>query len=216
MFACVTVDAKLQIWDLSVSSIDPVVILDIGAEDIIEANKEKEAAENADLPRSPSDLHSLPASPALGATRYGSDRFDPNNLNATANLTPVARLLKNLGVEPKKRILTTVLFGENNPVIAVGDNRGNVTVYRVFDPITITNLGPLQQFGKLKEAVLRQTDPGNINTLESDLGGYSNNNMMSSNNLLAGMNPALLGAGASASFSAPLASVSANSVELVN
>ena len=36
VFANVTVDAKLQIWDLSVSSIDPVVILDTTLEDVSE------------------------------------------------------------------------------------------------------------------------------------------------------------------------------------
>lgn len=190
MFACVTVDAKLQIWDLSVSSIDPVVSLDIGAEDLAAAAAAAAAAnaENGEsgdgMLRSPSDhLHSLPASPAIG-TRFGSDRYDPNNANnninnglvANANATPVTKLLKSLAIDPKKRILTTVQFGENNPIIAVGDNRGNVTVYRVFDPITITNLGPLQQFLKLKEVILRQTDPQYASLLEADYGGYSNSN----------------------------------------
>jgi hypothetical protein len=69
--------------------------------------------------------------------------------------------------------LTTVLFGENNPIVVVGDNRGQVNVYRVFDPITITNLGPLQQFLKLKEVIVRQTDPNNVSVLESDTGYFS-------------------------------------------
>lgn len=169
-------DAKLQIWDLSVSNIDPVVSLDIGAEDTAEANADTN--ENPDQ-RSAADLHSLPNSPAIG-TRFGSDRFDPNNANSTANVTPVTKLLKSLAVDPKKRILTTVQFGENNPIIAVGDNRGNVTVYRVFDPVTITHLGPLQQFLKLKEAILRQTDPHHTPLLESDNGGYSSASIASS------------------------------------
>lgn len=147
-----------------------MVILDIGAEDLNSA-KDGISTEESNLPRSPSDLHSLPTSPAIGATRY-SERFE-NTASAQAAATPVTRLMKNLALEPKKRILTTVLFGENNPILAVGDNRGNVTVYRVFDPVTITNLGPLQQFTKLKEAVVRQTDPQYTALLESDDGGYS-------------------------------------------
>ncbi len=194
-----------------------MVILDIGSEDLQNDSNNNANNESSDLPRSPSDLHSLPNSPALGASRYG-DRYDPNNANTniSANVTPVARLLKNLAVEPKKRILTTVLFGENNPVLAVGDNRGNVSVYRVFEPITITNLGPLQQFLKLKEAVIRQTDPVNVNTLEADHGGYVTNNNLSGNNLLAGLNPAMLNVNPSASFSVPLESVSLHSIDTMN
>lgn len=33
VFACATVDAKVQIWDLSVSSIEPVVTIDTCADD---------------------------------------------------------------------------------------------------------------------------------------------------------------------------------------
>lgn len=194
-----------------------MVILDIGSEDLQNDNNNNANNESSELPRSPSDLHSLPNSPALGASRYG-DRYDPNNAttNTSANVTPVARLLKNLAVEPKKRILTTVLFGENNPVLAVGDNRGNVSVYRVFEPITITNLGPLQQFLKLKEAVIRQTDPVNVNTLEADHGGYVTNNNLSGNNLLAGLSPAMLNVNPSASFSVPLGSASLHSIDTMN
>ena len=49
----------------------------------------------------------------------------------------------------------------------VGDNRGTVTVYRVFDPVTITHLGPLQQYEKLKKAILQQTDPVSAAGLQS-------------------------------------------------
>jgi hypothetical protein len=78
------------------------------------------------------------------------------------------KLIKSLMVEPKKRILTSVLFGEKNPIVAVGDNRGNVTVYRVFEPLTITHMGPLQQFQKLKAAVVRQTEPSVANVLQNE------------------------------------------------
>jgi hypothetical protein len=35
VFANVTVDAKLQVWDLSVSSIDPVVVVDTSLDDVV-------------------------------------------------------------------------------------------------------------------------------------------------------------------------------------
>ncbi len=174
VFACVTVDAKLQIWDLSVSSIDPVVTVDVGLEDkqeieAFELAKQQAAANENELSHA-----NLPSSPAI-PSRYG-DRFD-NQKDNDHNVSPMNRLLKNLTMQgsdqtPRKRVLTTVLFGEKNPIIAVGDDRGYVNIFRVFDPITITHLGPLQQYLKLKEAVIRQTDPSHTNILQQDGGGF--------------------------------------------
>lgn len=179
VFATVTVDAKLQIWDLSVSSIDPVVTVDVGAEDMIKeksgsAGKDGGIGEDGegvdpalleDGDSVPGNNASHPSSPPLNASRF-SDRYGRNE---EEHLTPMQKLIKSLSVEPKKRILTRVLFGEKNPIVAVGDNHGNVTVYRVFDPLTITHLGPLQQFQKLKAAVLRQTDPAMAATLQNEV-----------------------------------------------
>ena len=170
VFAFVTVDANVQIWDLSVTSLDPIVTIDAGAED----DRVEESAPGTANPDGKSPLDSThhdfgaPASPAVGASRF-LDRFDAMN-NKEEQLAPMAKLLKNLAVEPKRRVLTTVLFGEKNPILVVGDNKGNVTVYRVFDPITINHLGPLQQYKKLKESVVRQTDPGHAAMLASDHG----------------------------------------------
>lgn len=167
VFACVTVDAKLQIWDLSVSSIDPVVVIDVGAEDL----KQAEEMTFADaVPKSPNDPtmlefpHTAGGSPPMGASRF-YDRFDNKD---EVQMTPVAKLLKNLAVDPKKRMLTTVLFGEKNPILVVGDSKGVVSVYRVFDPITINHLGPLQQYTALKEAIIKQTDPAHAAALSQD------------------------------------------------
>jgi len=178
VFATVTVDAKLQIWDLSVSSIDPVVTVDVGAEDMIKeksgsAGKDGGFGEDGEIdPALLEDGGSItgnnanhPSSPPLNASRF-SDRYGRNE---EEHLSPMQKLIKSLSVEPKKRILTRVLFGEKNPIVAVGDNHGNVTVYRVFDPLTITHLGPLQQFQKLKAAVLRQTDPAMAATLQNEV-----------------------------------------------
>lgn len=156
VFACVTADAKLQIWDLSTSSIDPVVILDIGtiedrvSEDIEEAKGTDEEA--------------TPGSPTSAPPRFDPAPYGLTDLNAS----PVMRLLKNLAQTPKRRILTTVLFGEQTPVIVVGDDRGTVNVYRLFDPPLITLLGPLQQFNKVKSAIIKQTDPAHSSALEGE------------------------------------------------
>jgi hypothetical protein len=165
VFAAVTVDAKLQIWDLSVSSIDPVVSIDVGAED---KSKEDENEEN-DANNVATDDVFHPGSPPLTAAAAASrftERMDGKDKEDT--MTPINKLLKALSVEPKRRVLTSVLFGEKNPVVVVGDNRGNVNVYRVFDPLTITHLGPLQQFQKLKAAIIRQTDPSMAQSLQGE------------------------------------------------
>jgi hypothetical protein len=72
---------------------------------------------------------------------------------------PVARLMRNLNQrDAAKRVLTSVLFGARSPTVVVGDNRGAVTVYRIFDPLTITHDGPLQQAEKLLRCAPKPTE----------------------------------------------------------
>lgn len=159
MFACATIDAKVQIWDLSVSSIDPVVTIDTCAEeDKLRAAQEALEAEEAARAQSPGGL-SPPTSPTPG-TRY-FDRTGDGFRDEDSNLSAVNKLLKKLAVDGKKKTLTSLQFGDKTPTIVVGDSRGAVTVYRIFDPVTITHMGPLQQTMKLKSAIMRLTDPTN-------------------------------------------------------
>lgn len=171
MFANVTVDAKLQIWDISVSSIDPIVTVDIHKEDEEEAleaaallKPEGDDTATNDEEKDDQELNSPPGSPNVGSQRY-SDRFESQMKDS--DITPLQRITKNLASDAKKKVLTAVLFGEKNPSVVVGDNRGTVTVYRVFDPVTITHLGPLQQYEKLKSAIMNQTDPESAILLEA-------------------------------------------------
>jgi hypothetical protein len=163
VFAAVTADAKLQLWDISVSDIDPVFSLDT----------------NLDV----ADLQAQEAVPteaaAGGSTRkggatgngtrreYGSHRDTQQHDNDRE--TPVTRLLKNLANgSTARRTLTTVTFSANSPVAVVGDSTGVVTVYRVNDPLTITEAGnPAMQTTKLKEAVWRQADPSDAARLQN-------------------------------------------------
>lgn len=68
----------------------------------------------------------------------------------------VAKLLKNLNSGLGKRSLTSVLFGIKSPVVAVGDNRGTVIVYRILDPVTVTHDTPAVQMAKLQRVLARQ------------------------------------------------------------
>jgi len=162
VFANVTVDAKLQIWDLSVSSIDPVVIVDTTLDDLPDGVAGGDstldgAAEDSANP-------SPPGSPLLMTGRY-ADRGEHKDESQSG--APLQRIIKNLSLGTKKKVLTSVLFGEKNPSVVVGDNRGTVTVYRIFEPVTITHLGPLQQYEKLKKAILQQTDPASAANLQA-------------------------------------------------
>lgn len=103
-----------------------------------------------------------------GARReYGTHRDTQQQDNDRE--TPVTRLLKNLANgSTARRTLTTVTFSANSPVVVVGDSTGVVTVYRVNDPITITEAGnPTAQTTKLKEAVWRQADPSDVTRLQN-------------------------------------------------
>ena len=157
IFASITADAKLQIWDLSVSAIDPVTVVDTTPDDII----------NKDLPKPPAvgdldkqsldDGGSVPPTPAPNPSK-----FRRNEQQEETKEGNVALLLKKLSMPSDKRILTTLLFGEKSPIIVVGDNRGAVTVYRILQPITILNNGPTQEKQRLKAAVIGQSDPSKI------------------------------------------------------
>lgn len=181
VFACVTVDAKLQVWDLSVSSIDPVVTVDCALDD--DRDLELERARTAGAGEAGLDTEfdelaegdSLLDGDAKAATALSRfERLDyTTGSKEPEDLTPpVAKLLKNLAQDSKKKVLTALQFGTKTPIIVVGDSHGTVTVYRVFDPVTITHQGPLQQSAKLQKAVVQQTDPENAALLESfDEGG---------------------------------------------
>lgn len=168
VFACATIDAKVQIWDLNVSSIEPIVTIDTGADDDKEkALNEGDDGEDAKRLGSP---HSPPGSPLLGGASRFFDRTGGENgfmKDEDSGLSAVNKLLKKLSVDTKKKTLTSIQFGDKTPTIVVGDNRGAVTVYRIFDPVTITHQGPLQQTMKLKAAIKRLTDPSNAAMLES-------------------------------------------------
>lgn len=168
VFACATIDAKVQIWDLSVSSIEPVVTIDTAADDDKERGLgEGDDGEDAKRLGSP---HSPPGSPLLGGTSRFFDRTGGDNgfvKDEDSGLSAVNKLLKKLSADTKKKTLTSIQFGDKTPTIVVGDNRGTVTVYRIFDPVTITHQGPLQQTMKLKAAIKRLTDPSNAAMLET-------------------------------------------------
>jgi hypothetical protein len=194
VFAAVTNDAKLQIWDLSVSSIDPVVTVDTNLdEDVVkqEAVEDEEEDEDDDdgpgglmygssSQKEPALMHSASQQSMVSSTSApaqaqakrlgGRSSMLAGSLSAKEQAqaqTPVAKLLRTLNAQASRRALTTLLFGERSPTIVVGDNRGVVTVYRVLDPATITHEGPVQQTQRLKGAVRAQSDPSSAARLAS-------------------------------------------------
>jgi WD40 repeat protein len=192
VFACVTVDAKLQVWDLSVSSIDPVVTVDCAADDDGDSVGDAEGSLDGDgLGDDDDDTEHDAPNPPMTAGGTGPLRtFERLDLNGGAGkdadevMSPVSKLLKNLATDSRKKVLTSLQFGVKTPTIVVGDSQGTVSVYRVFDPVTITHLGPLQQANKLNKAVIQQTDPENVSLLqgydmdETGLGGEKQNQII--------------------------------------
>jgi len=165
IFAAVTANGKLEIWDLSISSIDPIVLIDTDidlskyiSDDLL--NNPIDEKVNNELV---DDLLDKPIDKPLDKL------INKSNDKATDKLaeSPVNKLVYNLLNNLPKRELTSVLFGEKSPILAAGDNQGNVLIYRVLDPVIITHEGPLQQTMKLKEAIYKQIDPINAQRLAS-------------------------------------------------
>jgi dynein intermediate chain 4, axonemal len=168
IFGAVTADAKLQIWDIAVSDIDPVISLDTNAD------LEEEEAEVTDTSGAngsgPGTSSGNRKSSTANSTRQSYSRNDrTGDEGGNDNSTPVARLLKNLkSSAANKRTLTSLLFSENSPVMVVGDSKGSVTVYRVRDDvITPPASESSQQKDRLQQAVWRQTDPAEATKLQA-------------------------------------------------
>lgn len=106
--------------------------------------------------------------PAQNRKDFGA-RNDSNTRDDHDKDTPVTRLLKHLSQQnPSRRTLTAVTFSENSPVAVVGDNKGVLTVYRVNEPVIVSDISnPAAQTIKLKEAVWRQADPSDVAKLQS-------------------------------------------------
>ena len=172
VFGAVTADAKLQIWDIAVSDIDPVISLDTN-EGIEEDETEAMDTTGTNCSNSgPGTSSGNRKSETAGGTRQSYSRADQRSGEdggGNDHSTPVARLLKNLkSGATARRTLTSLLFSENSPVMVVGDSKGNVTVYRVRDDIiTPPTSQSAQQKGRLQQAVWRQTDPAEAAKLQA-------------------------------------------------
>jgi hypothetical protein len=159
----VTADAKFQIWDISVSEIDPIISLDTNSDqDVLE--------ERTTATPSTTQASKKAATPSHTRREFGA-RGDPSRDDDKE--TPVTRLLKHLSQRsPTRRTLTAVTFSENSPVAVVGDSKGVLTVYRVNEPVIISDISnPAAQTMKLKEAVWRQADPNDVAKLQAAPGG---------------------------------------------
>lgn len=183
-----TSDAKLQLWDISVSSIDPVVSLDTNV-DYSESAAGLIEKSNADIVKEAqaaiAHLRAASNNPlrkvAAMKNRQGgvkANNEDEKDGGEGSAASPVAKLLKNLNSGLSNRSLTSVLFGIKSPVVAVGDNRGTVIVYRIIDPVTVTHEPAVVQMAKLQRAIARQD-----NTLNEMKEGDDDGSAHSANNI---------------------------------
>jgi WD40 repeat protein len=174
LFASVTDAAKLQIWDLSVSSIEPVINLDTSIVEEVPGDKDLNVNRN-DVMMGASE--SRPGTASSSMPSHLEDRS--TDIKEKAKDSAVMRLLKHLSMPSSSKSLTCVKFGERSPTVVVGDNLGVVSVYRLLHPIAITHEGPLQQTEKLKRAVFKSNPEagkaleamGNIQVLLGDVPG---------------------------------------------
>ena len=185
VFASVSQNGKLQIWDLSVSCLDPVVNVDTTGDEITKSRKSTKKKNNSGEETQIDPETGLPAlqTPVLPPAPFGSMGETKEEVKETR----IQRLLRNLTessgsshvdeaptinddngsqIISKRRILTCVQFSETAPAIVVGDSKGCVTVYRVIQPVVITQLGPRQQEEKLEAAVMA-LDPAAADHLKS-------------------------------------------------
>jgi hypothetical protein len=187
VFAAVTSDAKLQIWDLSVSNIDPVVVLDTAADfaespgGIIE-NNFKEAVQNAltTVAQINTTYSTLQRKAGIGAAlrkanvNGGKNNSEDDKQDTSSEGGNLTKLVKNLSTGPGPRALTTVLFGVKSPVIAVGDNRGTVIVYRVIEPVTVSHEPLSVQTARLQRALGQKSLGAEIAGAETSASSQNN------------------------------------------
>ena len=162
-----TSDSKLQLWDIAVSDIDPVVSIDTNLD---YAESPGGLLEKSRLGAIEAAVAAAASAAAVGTapgqrkiTAGGNLRNHRTNLRggdeekdgSGAESSAVAKLMKNL-TGPGKRILTSVLFGLKSPVVAVGDNRGTVIVYRILNPVTVSHEPAAVQTMNLQTALARQ------------------------------------------------------------
>jgi len=172
IFAAVTADAKLQIWDISVSEIDPVASIDVNLLDAPVAGSAvdgESAGEGGGVGGSPGHVTAAGSTRKTGALASGGrrdlrgDKGDDGDGNGA-----VAKLIKNLSNAPPKKMLTTVLFAENSPIAVVGDSHGGVTVFRINEPVIMQDIGhPMEQINRMKDAIFRQADPVDIAKIQT-------------------------------------------------
>ena len=157
-----------------------------GDEKVMSSKKKKNKDKNEEeidpetgLPINPSGAPMLPPQPL----RHGDDHKEE------VKETRIQRLIRNFTESDGKvmededqsenpdnmgdkknlkanRVLTCVQFSETAPAIVVGDSKGCVTVYRVIEPVVVTQMGPRQQEEKLKAAVVN-LDPSAAELLRS-------------------------------------------------
>jgi WD40 repeat protein len=116
IFAAVTADAKLQIWDLNASSIDPVVTMDTVLDDVLHGKQDDQhqRTHKEDTP-SPQDSAVATDTPGFhNRSRLPGGRGTMPQADLHA---PVAQLLKNLSQTVPKRSLTCLQFGEKYVIL---------------------------------------------------------------------------------------------------
>ena len=131
VFGCVTEDGRIQIWDILVDVVEPVVQVELKRELSEAEKKANDAKEKAKAEFQATKRH--------GHGQHGEDSRHAGETTASAalvasgdgGLAPGASTDLAVTSEATKRKLTCIKFAENSPVVVVGDSDGRVDVMRI-------------------------------------------------------------------------------------
>ena len=147
VFGCVTEDGRIQLWDILVDVVEPVVQVELKreltvAEKAAATAKEQSKVEFREMKKHGHVPHSEEA-------RHAGETAIPLSTPSIENGTSEP-------AERAKRQLTCIKFAENSPVVVVGDSDGRVDVMRI-ENMMIKPCSVAEHKRNLKHAMFPET-----------------------------------------------------------
>ncbi|CAM9505909.1 unnamed protein product [Scytosiphon promiscuus] len=148
VFASVAGDGRVQLWDLAHSTLDPIVSTDPDA-------KRRDSVSTDTGNNGPS-----PPNGAAQSTRGGGHSPRPRDVNSAGDRERSERGGLSPRIRPRGVQLTAVTFAANAPVMAVGDSRGCVDVYKIVGVDLTPDMTREEQMERLRKCVMTADKDG--------------------------------------------------------